>query len=208
MKTFVVLGIRSGTSLVSSILRSWGVDMGTGFRKPDKFNEMGYFEDTEILKGVTDIIGNRFELMEPIGSVPIVKIEAFSDLLRGKRRDLWGFKAPGASFMIPILNAIIDDPHYILCTRDYRSMAQSLRRVPSHELPNGFLHEEWCKSLLWIMEHATLGKTRTAVDYDDIMERPRDTIEKLAKFVDIGLRGQDVDKACDLVKWELRHHVN
>ena len=50
MSQIVVLGMhRSGTSLLSSILRRMGVNMGTNFLNEDYWNPYGYWEDKDFL---------------------------------------------------------------------------------------------------------------------------------------------------------------
>lgn len=143
----VTLGMhRSGTSVCMNLLQAMGVRLDTDLIPGDANNEPGYFESRELIElneGILRAIGaswhTLFSLAMPGGweddpaLVPAKK--ALRDLITRKLRSgsaPWGFKDPRATVLLPLYEQVFDEcglePRYILCIRDPRAVAQSLKK--------------------------------------------------------------------------------
>lgn len=205
MKTFIVLGMRTGTSVLTSIIHRWGINMGREFRAGDEHNEVGYFEDAQMLRAVTSIIGNRFERCAPITHFDIEQLRQFKELINDRQQDVWGFKAPGVCFMLRAVDMFVPDPHYILCIRDVRQMARSLADVKTHDLPHGFNHINYCQMFLDTMYEETRGKKRTIIQYEDLIKYPVETLVKLKGFLGVDINNNLFEEGKALIKPNLKH---
>lgn len=133
----VVLGMhRSGTSLLSSLLSSAGVDMGVDLLKPDKLNPTGYFEDSGILginKEIIRLAGGEWD--DP---PPISELTTTADTTTGKMRTavdershlaVWGFKDPRTCLTAHLWEPLLDsvgNVRYVTTKRETSGIASSL----------------------------------------------------------------------------------
>ncbi len=141
----VVLGMhRSGTSLCMSLLQALGVRLDRDLIPGDANNEAGYFESREVIELNEDILRTAgatwhtlFSLAMPDGwaddpgLLPAKK--ALRDLIHRKRNGpaSWGFKDPRTTVLLPLYEQVFAEcglqPRYILCIRDPRAVAGSLK---------------------------------------------------------------------------------
>jgi hypothetical protein len=208
MKTFIVIGMRSGTSITAGIMHMWGIDMGLSFRGPDSNNETGYYEDSEMLRAVTSIIGNRFERAEQIQCVDVEQLRQFKDLIEGKKKDLWGFKAPGACFMVNVIDMLVPNPHYIVCTRNPKDMAASLEKIKTHALPKGFNHLKYCEMWQKTIDEVTRNKRRITIPFEGLVKYPQGSLKELIDFLNIAVDEDKFNEGVRMVNPSLRHHAS
>jgi SAM-dependent methyltransferase len=142
-----VLGMhRSGTSLCMDLLRALGVRLDDDLIPGDANNEPGYFESREIVDfndGILRTVGATwhtvFSLSIPGGwaddpaLLPAKK--ALRDLITRKAVNgpgTWGFKDPRTAVLLPLYEQVFAEcglrPKYILCIRDPRAVARSLKK--------------------------------------------------------------------------------
>ncbi|MHA2264824.1 MAG: sulfotransferase [Candidatus Thorarchaeota archaeon] len=135
-KCIVILAMhRSGSSLLASILRDIGVDMGKRFREPDEHNPQGYWEDLDW----RDM--NKIILREAYGTwydpSSALDVEGAARLLRGdikalvdskSQSALWGFKDPRTCITISAIHPYLPNPHYIFLRRERDNIIASLMR--------------------------------------------------------------------------------
>jgi len=133
----LVLGMhRSGTSLVSAILNTLGVNMGTRFRPPDAHNSTGYYEDLDwrdLNKSILAYCGATWYRPPHFVALNNAKRE-FSEqveslAIRKSTSPLWGFKDPRTCLTIPCIYHHL--PIATLCIyvrRDEDAVVDSLMR--------------------------------------------------------------------------------
>lgn len=146
-EVIVVLGMhRSGTSLCMSMLQGLGVRLDDDLIPGDANNEPGYFESSELVQlneGILRTLGAAwdtvFSLAIPDGWADAPAIlpakKALRDLITRKAingPDTWGFKDPRTTVLLPLYEQVFAEcgirAKYILCLRDPRAVAQSLKK--------------------------------------------------------------------------------
>lgn len=127
----LVLGTgRSGTSQVAQILEELGVNMGSLFHLPDKFNKEGYFEDREFQD-----LNLTFFSMDLKGKKEGELWDMWRDKLDGlilkknHKYKEWGLKDPGIADNYKLLNEYMKlNPQIIWCVRNKEDTIKSLMR--------------------------------------------------------------------------------
>lgn len=119
-KQVCVLGRgRSGSSLVAGLLDKMGVDMGKS-RPSSPNNPKGYFEDAEML-GILD------KYVQPIETEYRRDKNFEKDLKEYKKKGLWGWKSPNTLYLLPSVVKVLDNPHFVVCYRDWKKQAKSIK---------------------------------------------------------------------------------
>jgi hypothetical protein len=213
-----VLGMhRSGTSLVTAMLKRLGLELGSEDHQmpASPNNPRGYFEN-QLIVDLNDELLARFG--GTWSSPPVISAEAhaspaLSDLRRAARRILdeefrgapiWGWKDPRTCLLVPFWELLAPSPRYVICLRNPADVARSLAR--SDGITHGF--ELWIRYMSDSLVY-TLGKPRLIVFYDDIMRDWRRELSRLASFVDLAPALEPAAQAIDadrLVDPGLRHH--
>jgi len=141
MTTIVVLGMhRSGTSMVSSMLHTMGVSMGTKFIEADEHNVLGYWEDRKPLEINKDILysvkGNWKKMVtkreiEPLYDAYGTRMKNFVSDREGKTGSmlLWGFKDPRTCMTIWLWHKVLVAPRYIIVHRRQEDTIKSLLKA-------------------------------------------------------------------------------
>jgi hypothetical protein len=119
---FIVIGMgRSGTSYLAGLLHASGIDMGTELKQPDRFNELGYFEDlpvTQVHERWLARVGLDFGSISsdlPVDGGPEMEAELREAL--GPRLDQpgrWGMKPPGILFFWPMWQQLLPSTTVLL----------------------------------------------------------------------------------------------
>lgn len=196
MKSVIVIGVhRSGTSLVSNVLRQLGVNMGSEFLAPDEGNPGGYWEDTEWLGINKKILGEaKGSWRDPPQRKLILHTGRQAEkLIEGAvaRRDhleMWGFKDPRTCLTAEVFHKYLPDPHYIIVKRAPIEIVKSLKKL------HGKNPDTWGALIKRYQQHihafhTNMSPRRVAyVQYEDLVTSAlvRDSIYWLAGWLDIG----------------------
>jgi hypothetical protein len=152
MKTVVVLAMpRSGSSLLSGVLHRLGVWMGTNWDmgKQKNLNKFGCYENTDFVALSTLILaragsaGIWYDVpkKEKIRAAakhfePFIKrlIRKHNRVINKKRIrkkgfSVWGWKDPGAIYVMPFVHPFLEDPYYIVMRRNVDKIADSQIKV-------------------------------------------------------------------------------
>jgi len=212
-KTAIIFGIRSGTSMVAEMVKALGFYMGEGFQAGNEDNPRGYFEDAQVsgaAKSLADSIkANNIHNVpdeEKVSKVPFKAIRelklALDDISRG--RELWGFKRPGLLWYIDIIDLLVPNPYYILCTRDRRHVADSIQK---HErgVTNKTDYAKFVNSYFDFALKALNRRNHIILKYEDTLAFPKKTAEELASFLDITDKNL-IKEASFVVNSEYNHH--
>jgi hypothetical protein len=134
-RQLVISGMhRSGTSLVASVLREAGLEIGWDLMGPAPGNWRGHFEDS-------DFNGLHEEMLAAAGATSLTADDGFTPPMEGDfaRRartliedrsgfDLWGFKDPRTLLVLDFWDALLPESSYLFLYRHPIEVALSLRR--------------------------------------------------------------------------------
>ena len=216
MQCLLVLGMhRSGTSALAGSLRTLGVYLGDRLMpsRPGE-NQRGYFEDLEVYDAhnrLLDAAGFSWDDPRPLSldSIPESDLgPRRADMVRLLRerfsgQTLWAVKDPRLSLLAPwwrdVLAEINIKPGFVIVYRHPGEVALSLASR------NGFSAEK--SASLWLnynlaAEASTRGRPRVFVAYDELIDRPTETMSRVADCL-----GLDWPHAPSDVAEELRRFV-
>lgn len=211
MKTVIVLGLRSGSSTVAGLLHDLGIYMGENFRSPDNFNAKGYYEETEILDVVERVMldGGRFNHRTALRNAPFEHLQQLKEVLnKHKKEPIWGFKAPGTTFVLDAVDLFVENPHYILCTRDITEVVQSLDSQIHHKYPGGFNATNWLNAYFHTMKNETRTRNSLEIDYNDMLTDPEKEFYRMIKFLGLDVTEKDRKRLVKRVDPSLKHHFS
>ena len=192
----IVLGMhRSGTSLVTRGVATFGAELGTNLVSPAFDNPMGFWEDktfVSINNRVLEAIGQSYESMAIIPGnlnhdkrTGEIRQEA-AELIKEKisESSLWVVKDPRTSRLLSFWKPIFDEyeltVEYVIAVRHPLSVAESLKTRNDFPI---------MKSLLLWLEHyvACVSETRLErrvfVDYDMLIDNPYKELERLGSML-------------------------
>ena len=209
---------RSGTSLIARLCNLLGVEFGAEEDLlPQAYgdNPRGYWE----LRWVNDV---NDDLLQRLGSAwwkPLYAEEGWerrpelAELAERVRAELdttfaaaplWGWKDPRTALTLPFWNQLVPDAEFLLCVRNPADAIASLQRRPEPTLSV----EEWGRLWLEYLGRAlreTAGRPLHVIFYEDLFERPEETIAELAAFLRVEF--QATHELQSTVERDLRHHT-
>ena len=130
----VITGMhRSGTSLVASLLRHAGVDLGPNLIGPDEGNRYGYFEDVDFNTFHGDILtgfeqSHLVQDAEALAEKPEEKERARELVEQRSTRNLWGFKDPRTCLFLDFWHGLLPQAAYVFVYRHPLEVVLSLLR--------------------------------------------------------------------------------
>lgn len=159
-KTIVVLGFaRGGTSLISGMLREFGVFMG---------------ENAHALKHEIDLFHENDSSQTIIDRV--------EDL--DKQHKMWGWKSPRAVFFVDKLACYLSNPHFIIALRNPIAVCQSVGR--HNKLPMEVTMRDIAPVFSAIAEFTSRCPYPLALfNFDEVGDSPRQLVEDLREFLGI-----------------------
>ncbi len=202
----IVAGLgRSGTSAVARVLHESGISMGEHFRDPAKENAAGFYEEL----AVCDL---NDEMMAESGMAGLGRYPWRSTMLAVAKRfekelaalastNAAGWKDPRFSVTLEAwLPYLSSPPKVIVCLRSSEAFLHSVAQI--FGLVDRDVIERWwalqSRRLLDVIRDYDLDAT--CVEYDDLIQRPEETIAQLSAFV-----GQPLDAS--YIEPNLRHHT-
>jgi glycosyltransferase involved in cell wall biosynthesis len=197
-KIVVVLGMhRSGTSATARSLEVLGVNLGDNLYPATIDNPKGFWEDQSILGINEELLARTGRTYDRLGLVDwtapddpdIAAIRARAvTLLREKcgENSVWGFKDPRTArllaFWQPVFQEAGCEPAYVIALRNPISVFESLRK---HGFPAEKAFYLWLEHLVPAMTR-TRGAMRIIVDYDMLLEHPREQLLRVTGALRLG----------------------
>lgn len=178
---------RSGSSLVASILQSLGVNLGPDEEMvpADASNEAGYFENAPAV-AVNDAFLAKNDLSWRIlpaieTRTSLVGVDAYVESIGDVAANLdenrpWCLKDPRFSFLLPYWRTAAKPVSAIICLRRPDAVALSLKM--RNDLSIGYGAALWELYTVAAMRN-TRHMTRAVVVYEELLAKPKQTIEKL-----------------------------
>jgi len=189
--------------------------MGAGhLQKGNEWNERGYYEDMRWQKLNKRITGERYGHKQP-KAIGDALLESYERLTRQcSESPLWGIKDPRLCFTVHFFWKFLDDARIVAVQRNPMASAQSLMR---HSLENYGgkyampLAEAMALRDLW--EQAMEERLRQfwgpvmRVQYEELLDRPIEGVDELARFAFHGLAlPADRKAGRRFLEPELRHY--
>jgi len=141
----------SGSSLISGILHHLGINMGDNLKQAQRINPKGLYEDEDFSNALGKIWFkynispgyNRFIDLKKLLSITRKDKGALLDIISKKHQKgrSWGIKEPRLSLLWPALTEYLENPHWIIASRDSEKLVKSRhskinKRVSRHRFEN------------------------------------------------------------------------
>jgi hypothetical protein len=212
-RTIVVLGLaRSGTSVVTGMLRILGVDMGPS--REDKSNPRGSHEDVDFArfhKELFEMDGDGRDYWDPpsretiFATRPTIDVKV-RELLKEKSngKSLWGWKHPRCLLTYELFLPYLVNPHFVLVFRNHLSTALSsvehTRKLRhSLDLPHALriVHFYQGEMLRFLEKYPNVPTE--LVSYENVVLDPLKEAAKLARFLGLELSAETERALTDFV---------
>ena len=204
----VVLGMhRSGTSTLTRATAVLGAEFGSNLMPalPGN-NDKGFFEDLDVVALNVDLLnaaGGDWHSMAPIdlGVLQPEQLDQFRvraiDLLRAKCREhrILSVKDPRLArllpFWKPVFACIGVRVLYLIAVRNPISVVQSLARRDGFPVEKSYIL--WLAYVVSAL-NLTQDVHRVLIDYDRLMDMPRQELENISDFFDLPLIESRLDE--------------
>ncbi len=134
-RTVIITGMhRSGTSLVSSLLQTAGVNIGNSLLGAWQGNPRGHFEDVDFYnfhEKILHRLGQTLLVQSPatLGEITATETEEALALIKQRRHHhIWGWKDPRTSLFLPFWHKLLPEACYIFIYRHPLEVTFSLLR--------------------------------------------------------------------------------
>ena len=220
LKLVVVLGMhRSGTSVITKALECVGVELGNNLMEAAiGDNDLGFFEDLEIVNFNDELLAEcnkKWYSTETIQGYDVENLIRRGFLIRAvemMRRKLmnkkcFGYKDPRSAKLLPFWSKVYEaakfDTYFILALRNPLNVVRSLQQRDGIECGHAYyLWADYITSSLTFLKN----KKFIAIDYDHILDSPREVISQISEFLHmrINLGASDIYEQ-QIIKKSLRH---
>jgi hypothetical protein len=198
-KAVVILGLaRSGSSVVTGVLRLLGVDVGAR-EYADKANPYGSFEDRDfrrLHREIFELARSGATYWDPPSRAAIMSLkERFAPRIKAlicekeQGKTLWGWKENRGILTIDLFLPYLKNPHLVVIFRNSLATARSgVRHTARHEDIN-LLHALRVGNLyhdeLWGLLTRYPETPKILLEYEELVRDPRHQIELLANFLGV-----------------------
>lgn len=211
---------RSGTSLMSGILRILGINFGDNLMPANESNELGYFEHNDIYGNNEKILRQLNSSWDDINELPenwhkaqemVFYKEEIKDIIR---RDfgsckVFGIKDPRISILLPLYLEILAElniePCFVVICRNAAETVRSLEKRNNFDLlKSANLIKKYQESI----EKYTQNGKKVYISFEDLVSYPKFAVEKIKDNLGIKLKNFDTFES-DLVRFidpRLKHH--
>ena len=219
MKTaYFILGMhRSGTSALGGVLELMGLEFGTDLMKATKGNPKGHFENMFVYKLNEKILKeNNFSWDSyyfDFNKIAIDKQKSYikeaKEIIEKEFKNAQNFviKDPRICLLFPIWQeACFElgiDIKIILPYRNPLEVAESLKARNDFSLQKGYLL--WLKHFL-LAENYARTYERMFVSFDELINKPKVTFEKLKEFIGLELTEDKLEKINEFLDADIKHN--
>lgn len=199
----------SGTSALAKCMRTLGLDIGCGERDSE-WRPMAKFVHRwgrplvahELTGQPADLVKARFDLGAAIATH------------EGRRTDgVWGWKVPQCCLLLGFIYDCLPDMRYIHVVRDGRDMALSGNQSQADRYSDLWVSgknsdgpvrsaESWSIANCLVLDtgRALLGDRLMIARYEDLTDRPIETLARLARFAGLTPSDMQLANAAEAVK--------
>lgn len=215
---FVIGAGRSGTSTLARGVAALGVDFGDHFKRPNRKNPSGFFEDIDLLrlsKAVRLTRGVRADSLRLMTAEELQGPELEPLRQRAQRvirqrfgsSPIWGFKYGRTlrilPFWEPVLAAEHVAPSFVLALRNPISVARSRAALDSRRGRQEASDLEWLVSVVPFLRRAR-PHPLVVVDYDLLMDEPLAQLQRVRRGLGLPSAASDVAAVADYAQAFLR----
>jgi hypothetical protein len=219
----IVCGIyRSGTSLTTNLIRTWGAYAG----KPEDLfeDEYGYLEHLSLQRFNDELLDNNNRVPPP-ESVLLKRAEdptltararhILSDMdeeAQALNLNAWAWKDPRIPLALPFWSHLWEDAIYVIPVRHPLETIYSAAKMEGLEteyapLSAGLIYWQYC--MLNILKYTQNTHKKIFIAYDKLIQEPEMECKRLSNFLDhhceIGNGGTHVEDMVAQVKEGRRH---
>ncbi|MEQ0777198.1 hypothetical protein ABLT15_33280 [Paraburkholderia tropica] len=214
----IVLGMhRSGTSVTTRLMETMGASFGDKLWPAGPDNPKGFFEDSDVIRLNIDLMeatGVDWQALPPpdFSRLSAEQIEAFQqralDLLQEKcAGGMLALKDPRIArllpFWLPVLDRFDARVLYVVPFRHPLSVARSLEK--RNQIPHSKSFMLWLAHVVPSLR-STEDRPRALLNYDRLMEAPREELHKLAHTLGLPLDPASAETfEQDFLEKDLRH---
>jgi len=201
----------SGTSVLARMLKALGLDIGVGSTHASEWRAYSAYSR----KWARKLTAHQLDARIPVDLVEArIQLGAIITTHSGRStNDPWGWKYPRSYMLLPFLFDALPDMCFIHAIRDGRDMALSHRAIELNPVDTQFLPPRGPHSgpvaaaRLWSITNRRvlaqgknlLGDRYTVVRHEDLLDRPRETLERLAGFAKLSPSEAQVHAALSLL---------
>lgn len=197
----LVLGMhRSGTSALSGVLETIGIDFGNNLLSSAEDNKKGFFEDKEIVRLNDEILNyyntywDDISIFEPELSEAKNFINQISKIIKKKYRNKdFGLKDPRISLLLPLyinaLHSLDIELKIIVIYRNPFEVAKSLEKRNNFSQSKSLLL--WLKYNL-LLEKYSRKQKRISISFSSLNDSYYDVLDKVKKFLNIDISPKEV----------------
>src|SRR2546423_870535 len=205
---------RSGTSMITRLLNLCGLYLGAttelSATAPD--NEAGFWENLYFTKlneealtrlgGGWDLPATLTEGWEQDAEMSPLRDEATELVRQFSSYEVWGWKDPRNSIMLPFWQRLIPDLKVVICLRNPLEVAKSLQMRNNSSLAFGLN--------LWLAYNqrllsCTRPDERVMTHYNAYFYNPEAELRRLLSLLQIGAPAELVKESCSTISVPLRH---
>lgn len=194
----IVCGIyRSGTSLVTKLVREWGAYAGND---EDLFeDEFGYLEHLALQRFNDNLLNNNSRVPTP-ANVLAEKLKDVNFVQQAKRilaqmdseaqgagMQAWVWKDPRIPLVLPFWSSFWQDAIYVIPVRhpvETIYSAAKMEGLSSEETPLSAGLAYWQFCMLNILEATRTPSKKIFIAYDELIQRPKQECARLSEFLD------------------------
>jgi hypothetical protein len=213
-KTVVVLGLaRSGTSVITGILKILGVAMGSSVH--DKANPFGSFEDRDFAllhREIFELASSESSYWNPPSEEAILGLKdqvrpSIEEMVARKSRSgvIWGWKHPRTVLTLELFLPALTNPHLVAVFRNPVGIAHSsVEHTKNYKSGRVDFLQALQIANFYYGKMVKILETRRAVPticvaFEDVVSDPIEEARKLADFLDLELTEKKISAIKGLV---------
>ena len=195
----IVCGIyRSGTSLITSLIRAWGAYAG---KAEDLFeDEYGYLEHLGLQRLNDELLGGNSRV--PISEKSLLEkaedpetnfrarqiLATMDEEVQSLGKHAWVWKDPRIPMAFPFWSRFWKDDIYVIPVRHPLETILSAAKMEGLEpekapLFAGFIYWQYC--MLNILKYTQNSSRKIFISYDQLLQNPETECERLVDFLDL-----------------------
>jgi len=202
-KCLIIVGMhRSGTSLLTSILKHAGLSIGEELLEPHDCNKNGFFENMDFLQFHQHVLTHPDGWdLQTIDTLSEEQDRIASELISKNARAEWGWKDPRTTLLMDYWRKKIPDAYFLFIYRNPWDVVDSLFRRGTDEKittnPELAFHA-WNFYNKQIIEKYKENKDRSIlISIEDILKDSPAFLESINNRFGFHLNGSDSDKLFD-----------
>lgn len=217
----IVLGMhRSGTSMMTGVLHTLGLDLGNIFLQKGRSNRKGHFEHLDLYfvnESILTKLGSSWKDTEPLPSgwhedpqlLPYIEIIKNILVMDFGGSLLFALKEPRMCLLLPLYLKAFDSlgltPKFIVMQRSHEEVAESLFKRSGLPLEKGMA---LCRKYQSSIEESIAGRDQVTIQFKELIQQPIQQLETIQQELDLGFETLSAkkDQVLSFIDPSLQHH--